>query len=187
LFLACVLSKKDKNLYIYSIKKLSDTTSWELVYTLTGHLQYISAVDWHPQTNRIISSSHDRNILVWNLDSSKNIWNPELVFLKVKVSILDVKWSNRGDKFVATTGSRVVATGYYEKENKWWTCKIMKEHKSSVTCARFDASGLFILSGSTDLKAYISSSYMPEIDDMYLNEPKPFELVGKKYFNINII
>ena len=117
MFLACVLSKKDKNLYIYSIKKLSDTTSWELVYTLTGHLQYISAVDWHPQTNRIISSSHDRNILVWNLDSSKNIWNPELVFLKVKVSILDVKWSNRGDKFVATTGSRVVATGYYEKEN----------------------------------------------------------------------
>jgi hypothetical protein len=100
--------------------------------------------------------------------------------MMVKVSILDIKWSNRGDKFVATTGSKIVATGYYDNENKWWTCMQMKEHKSSVTCARFDASGLFILSGSTDLKAYISSSYVPGLDDKYLNEPKPFELVRKK-------
>jgi actin related protein 2/3 complex, subunit 1A/1B len=164
------------------MKKQLDTTSWELAYTLTGHLQYISAVDWHPQTNRIISSSHDRNILVWNFNSTKNSWNPELVNLKVKVSILDVKWSNRGDKFVATTGSKLVATGYYEKEFNMWNCKAMKEHRSSVTCARFDSTGLFILSGSTDLKAYISSSYMPELDDSYLNQFRPFELV-RKIFN----
>ena len=166
-------------MYIYKIKKALDISSWELVTTLTGHLQYISAVDWHPVTNRIISSSHDRNILVWSFNSSKNVWVQELVNFKVKVSILDVKWSNRGDKFVATTGSKLVAAGYFEKEMNMWNCKAMKEHRSSVTCARFDNTGLFILSGSTDLKAYISSSYISEVDDMYLNEQMeiPFELV----------
>jgi actin related protein 2/3 complex subunit 1A/1B len=157
-------------------KKL-EISSWELISTLTGHLQYIAAVDWHPETNRIISCSHDRNILVWNFNSSKNNWKPELVNFNVKVAILDVKWSNRGDKFVATTGSKLVATGYFHEELNMWNCKSIKEHRSSVTCARFDNSGLFILSGSTDLKAYISSSYLPEVDDSNLNQAMPFQLV----------
>lgn len=58
-------------------------------------------------------------------------------------------------------------------------CKSMKDHKSSVTCARFDPSGLFIVSGATDLKAYISSSYIPEVDDAYQYENLPFTKVRK--------
>jgi hypothetical protein len=98
--------------------------------------------------------------------------------LKNKVSVLDVKWSKRGDKFVATTGSKLVSTGYFSKELQWWTCQSMKDHKSSVTCARFDSSGLFIISGSTALKAIISSAYIPEVDDEYNYDDLPFELVN---------
>jgi hypothetical protein len=81
-----------------------------------------------------------------------------------------VKWNPRGDKFLACSSSKLVATGYFEKDNGWWTCKSMKDHKSSVTCAKFDNSGLFILSGSTDKKAYISSSYIASVDDQYSYE-----------------
>lgn len=30
----CVLSKKDKNLYIYKVNSFSDVTNWQLKYTL---------------------------------------------------------------------------------------------------------------------------------------------------------
>ncbi len=30
----CVLSKKDKNLYIFKVKNLFDYSQWELIYTL---------------------------------------------------------------------------------------------------------------------------------------------------------
>lgn len=100
--------------------------------------------------------------MIWK--NSNNVWIPDLVNLKVKVSILDVKWNEKGDKFVATTGSKLVAIGYYDHELECWSCKSIKDHKSSVTCARFDSSGLFVLSGSTDLKSYIFSAYLPEVD-----------------------
>jgi len=144
---------------------------------LAGHLQYISAIDWHPKTNLIISSSHDRDILVWK--NQNNVWIPDLVNFKVKVSILDVKWNEKGDKFVATTGSKCVSVGYYDDELKFWNCKSIKEHNSSVTCARFDSTGLFVLSGSTDLKSYIFSAYLPEVDgDISKYKLPPLEIVN---------
>jgi len=99
---------------------------------------------------------------------------PELVNLQVKLAILEVKWSQRGDKFLATTGSKLLATGYYDEETNMWSCKTMKEHRSSITTARFDGTGLFILSGSTDSNAIISSAYMPELDDKFSDESLPF-------------
>jgi WD40 repeat protein len=132
---------------------------------LEGHLQYVCAVDWHPETNRIISSSHDRNILVWSFQPSiKGNWQSELVVFKTKVSILDVKWSHLGDKFCTSTGNKLASTGYYSDESKWWTCISMKEHKSSVVCVQFDRSGFFLASGSTDLRVYITSSYIDPVD-----------------------
>jgi actin related protein 2/3 complex subunit 1A/1B len=96
---------------------------------------------------------------------------------------LDVKWNKRGDKFSAATGSKLVAIGYYEADHQWWTAKLIKEHKSSVTSVKFDSLSLFVISGSTDLKAYISSAYLPQIDDNYPNENPPFPKVS----NLNFI
>jgi len=49
-----------------------------------------------------------------------------LVVFSQKGSILDVKWSTRGDKFSVATGSKLVSTGYWDSECNWWTCKSMK-------------------------------------------------------------
>jgi hypothetical protein len=57
----------------------------------------------------------------------------------------------------------------------------MKEHKSAVTAARFDNSSLFMISGSTDLKAYISSSYLPNVDDKFEYNNLPFGKVSMFY------
>ena len=171
------MSKKDSNLYIYEIKIKTDLSSWKVIHTLQGHLQYITAVDWHPESDKIISSSQDRNLLVWNYEESKKEWLPQTVNLNVKYSVLDVKWHRKLEKFVATTGTRLVSIGYYDSKIKFWTCKSSKEHRSSVTCARLDNSGLFALSGSTDMKAIITSSYIPDIDDNSNTENLPFDKV----------
>ena len=125
---------------------------------------YICSVDWHPETNKIISSSHDKNIFVWSYEKDNDIWKPEIVIFKTKVSVLNVKWNKKGDKFTACTGCKLVGTGYFEKENNWWSCIQMKEHHSSVTCAKLDDSGLYLISGSTDNRIHISSGYVNEID-----------------------
>ena len=46
----------------------------------------------------------------------------------------------------------------------------IKLHKSSVVCCEIDPTSLFVLSGSTDLHVYISSCYIPNIDDTYLTD-----------------
>ena len=84
--------------------------------------------------------------------------------IKSKLSILTVKWSKKGDKYCAATGSKNIIIGYFCKERNWWKGEEIKYHKSAVTCIDFDPTGMFVISGSTDLKIAIHSSYVKEID-----------------------
>lgn len=100
-----------------------------------------------------------------------------MAILNIKVAVLDVKWGKKGNKFVAGTGSKLVCTGFWCNESKWWACKNMKEHKSSVATVCLDDSGLFVISGSLDLKVIISSAFVEEIDNVD-NGIAPFEKVN---------
>ena len=103
-----------------------------------------------------------------------------MAILNIKVAVLDVKWGKKGNKFVAGTGSNLVCTGFWCNDSNWWQCKNMKEHKSSVTSVSLDDSGLFVISGSLDLKVFISSAYIDKIDDAE-NSTSVFEKVNKFY------
>ena len=157
---------------------------------------YISAVDWHPTTNKIISASYDRSIFIWTLDQSSNQWVNEVVNFNQSRAILDAKWNNRGDKFVCSTGSNLAGVGYFSKENNWWEVKTIKckiliiiAHKSSVNSVSLDNSGLFMISGGCDMKAYITSAYIPQIDDeIKFEDNLPFpakKKFGEELFKIN--
>ena len=55
----------------------------------------------------------------------------------------------------------------------------IKLHKSSVVTCEIDPTSLYVISGSTDLRKYVSSCYLPETDDKFLKEDtkplaKPF-------------
>ena len=194
----CVYSlKKTKTFTYINLEKISPSNHgnqyihYQMYICLniySQHLQYVYSVDWHPTTNKIISGAHDRNIYIWTYNANKNSWEPGLVNFKTKISVSQVKWSNDGDKFLACS-SKLLATGYYEKDCDWWTCKSIKEHKSYVSCAKFDKSGLFILSGSTDKKAFISSSYIKSVDDgkQIQNLKLPFAPVNTQFLILNYI
>ena len=46
----------------------------------------------------------------------------------------------------------------------------IKTHKSSVVCCEIDPSSLFVLSGSTDLRFYVSSCFIASVDDSHLKD-----------------
>ena len=173
-FTQVALSKKDNLIYIYSVPDLMKTDKWKLLYTLDSHYQYVSGLDWCHATNRILSCSYDKTSFVWEFKDNK--WIPSNVVATTKLGYLCCKWNKRGDKFCEGTSEKKLFIGYFCKKNdkgdvvNWWMGKNIKAHKSSVVTCEIDPSSLFVLSGSTDLRIYVSSCYLPEIDDQFLNE-----------------
>ena len=86
--------------------------------------------------------------------------------------------NDRGDKFCEGTSAKQLLIGYYNVDSKWWMGRNIKCHKSSVVCCEIDPTSLFVLSGSTDLRVYVSSCYIPEVDDTKM-DPKNKALATK--------
>ena len=167
-FTQVALSKKDNLIYIYSIKDIMKPDTWKLLYTLDSHFQYISGLDWCPATNRLLSCSYDKTSFVWEFCDKK--WNPNNVVATTKLGYLCCKWNKRGDKFCEGTSAKQLLIGYFNKKSNWWMGVNIKAHKSSVVTCEIDPTSLFVLSGSTDLRIYVSSCYLPEVDDQFLND-----------------
>ena len=167
-FSQVALSKKDNLIYIYKVPDFKKTEKWELLYTLDSHFQYISGLDWHPETNRLLSCSYDKTSFVWDLNEGK--WIPSNVVITTKLGFLCCKWNKRGDKFCEGTSEKKLFIGYFSEKSNWWMGINIKAHKSSVVTCSIDPTSLFVLSGSTDLRIYVSSCYIPEVDDQFLTE-----------------
>ena len=167
-FSQVALSKKDNLIYIYSVPDFKKTDNWKLLYTLDSHFQYISGLDWHPETNRLLSCSYDKTSFVWDLNEGK--WIPSNVVITTKLGFLCCKWNKRGDKFCEGTSEKKLFIGYFSKKSNWWMGINIKAHKSSVVTCSIDPTSLFVLSGSTDLRIYVSSCYIPEVDAQFLTE-----------------
>ena len=167
-FKKVALSKKDNIIYIYEIKDFMKPDTWKLEDKLEAHVQYISGLDWNAFTNEILSCSYDKTTFVWAYSNKK--WTPSSVVATTKLGYLCCKWNSRGDKFCEGTSGKQLFIGYYNTETKWWMVRNIKGHKSSVVCCEIDPTSLFVISGSTDLRVYISSCYLPEVDDSHLTD-----------------
>lgn len=76
----------------------------------------------------------------------------------------------KGDKFCEGTSAKQLFIGYFNKESNWWMGRNIKAHKSSVVTCEIDPTSLFVISGSTDLRIYVSSCYLPEVDGQFLDD-----------------
>jgi len=65
-----------EDVLIYSNADKPDFAQWKLEHTLKGHDLVVSAIDWSPVHNKIVTCSHDRNAFVWTLKSGE--WKPSL-------------------------------------------------------------------------------------------------------------
>ena len=162
---------------IYSVR----AQGWSKAFTLTEHDQLVSAIDWHGDTNRILSASHDRNAYVWEFNGSR--WIPNLVILKNRRAILDAVWSQSGNKIALGTGGKKVVIGRYNADLAAWSTKLLsKVHTSAVTCVRFHPSGLNVASGGTDGVCNVTSCYLDIVDGVQSNVPP----LGETMYTVNL-
>lgn len=144
--------------------------TYTLEHTLAEHDQVVTGIDWAPKTNRIVTSSQDRNAYVWTFEGGA--WKPNLVILRINRAATHVKWSPLENKFAVASGAKCVSVCYYEDPNSWWVSKHIKKHKSTVLKVDWHPNNIYLATGSTDFKARVFSAYIKETDSK--PPPGPF-------------
>lgn len=133
----------------------------------------MNSLQWHPTTNRLLSASTDRGIIVWKKSQDGKRLLPALCNIKEQKSNLDAAWNTRGDKFcVGATSGHVFIASWDEMVQFWVAVSITEEpplgksiHKASVMSVRFDpGSSRVVASASADGMVYITSAYDPSLD-----------------------
>lgn len=54
-----------KEILIFATNNDFDCNKWTLLEVLTEHYANVSSLDWHKDTNRLLSASYDRSCIVW--------------------------------------------------------------------------------------------------------------------------
>lgn len=161
-----VLCPNNHTMEIYKTNGATDSKKWEKIHTLVEHTGLVSDVDWCPESNRILSCSHDRNAYVWNYQADTNEWKPTLCVLRINRAAIACKWSPSGKKFAITSGSKQIPVCYYEKGSDWWVSRIIRKgYKSSIVHCAWSPNSRFLITASTDLKCRIVSAFDPKLDE----------------------
>ncbi|KAF7315692.1 Actin-related protein 2/3 complex subunit [Mycena indigotica] len=158
--------------------------AWVPTEILSEHDKLITSIDWAPNSNRIVTSSQDRNAYVWQQtqdpSTGKLIWKPTLVLLRINRAATHVRWSPKEDKFAVASGARAIAICSFDPENNWWVSKLLKKPlRSTVLSVDWHPNNVLLASGSADMKARVFSAYIKEVDD----KPAPTVWGSKLPFN----
>ncbi|CAI2163398.1 20472_t:CDS:2 [Funneliformis geosporum] len=134
---------------------------WNLIHTLAEHDKLVTGIDWAPESNRLVTSSQDRNTYVWNFEPETNEWKPTLVLLRINRAATFVRWSPLENKFAVASGARVIAVCYFDEEHNWWTSKHLKNPiRSTVLSLDWHPNNVLLAAGSADFKARVFSAFI---------------------------
>lgn len=137
---------------------------WQLETTLQEHDLRVSAIDWAPETNKIVTCSADRNAYVWNQEPD-GTWKPTLVSMRITRAATCVRWARNEKKFAAGSGAKLISLCHYDECDGWWISKhIKKSIKSSITCIDWHPDNCLLAAGSTDYRVRVYSGYIKEVD-----------------------
>jgi actin related protein 2/3 complex subunit 1A/1B len=152
--------------------------NFTLLHTLDEHTQRVTAIDWAPKSNCIVTCGQDRNAYVFRLEG--NVWKPTLVILRINRAATCAKWSPSENKFAIGSGSRLVSVCYFDPENDWWVSKhIKKPIRSTVLTLDWHPNNILLAVGSSDFKCRIFSTYVKEVEE----KPSPTTWGKKMPFN----
>jgi len=135
---------------------------WTKEHILKEHDQTVTGIDWAPKTNRIVTSSLDRNAYVWTFQN--NVWKPTLVILRIPRAATGVKWSPQENKFAVSSSAKCVAVCFFDKDNDWWVSRHIKKHKSTVLSIAWHPNNVLLLTASSDMKARVFSAFIKGTD-----------------------
>ncbi|GAA5964379.1 hypothetical protein JCM3765_006395 [Sporobolomyces pararoseus] len=152
----------------------STGSGWQLLHTLTEHDKLVTSIDWAPNTNRIVTCSHDRNAYVWNLTSDpstgQQTWQPTLVLLRLTRSATFVRWSPNEEKFAVASGARTISVCQFDEESNWWVAKhIKKPLRTTVLSLDWHPNSVLLAAGGADGIARVFSAFIKGVD----SKPSP--------------
>eukprot|EP01110_Echinostelium_bisporum_P006080 TRINITY_DN2480_c0_g1_i1.p1 TRINITY_DN2480_c0_g1~~TRINITY_DN2480_c0_g1_i1.p1 ORF type:complete len:375 (-),score=160.29 TRINITY_DN2480_c0_g1_i1:91-1215(-) len=136
--------------------------NYTLEFTLDEHDQVVTGIDWAPKTNRIVTSSQDRNAYVWTF--TNGTWKPTLVILRINRAATHVKWSPAENKFAVASGAKCVSVCYFEEDNDWWVSKHIRKHKSTVLKVDWHPNNVLLCTSSSDFKCRVFSAFIKDVD-----------------------
>lgn len=133
------------------------------------HDKLVTSIDWAPETNRIVTCSHDRNAYVWNLTSDpstgRETWQPTLVLLRLTRSATFARWSPNEEKFAVASGARTIAVCQFDEESNWWVAKhIKKPLRTTVLGLDWHPNSVLLAAGGADGVARVFSAYIKGVD-----------------------
>ncbi|CAL1705629.1 unnamed protein product [Somion occarium] len=163
---------------------------WAAGETLSEHDKLITSIDWAPNSNRIVTSSQDRNAYVWSLtpdpQTGTTIWKPTLVLLRINRAATFVRWSPNEDKFAVASGARAIAICSFDPEGDWWVSRLLKKPiRSTVLSLDWHPNNVLLAAGSADMKARVLSAYIKDVDKRpaptVWGEKLPFNTICGEY------
>ncbi|KAI0078125.1 WD40 repeat-like protein [Panus rudis PR-1116 ss-1] len=171
-----------------------DRNDWTPAETLSEHDKVVTSIDWAPNSNRIVTSSQDRNAYVWTqtLDPQTGhmIWKPTLVLLRINRAATFVRWSPNEDKFAVASGARAIAVCSFDPEADWWVSRLLKKPiRSTVLSLDWHPNNVLLAAGSADMKARVLSAYIKDVDKRpaptVWGEKLPFNTICGEYGSPN--
>lgn len=161
------VSPNSKKIFIFKVKGENLKDWGKPAYILPDHDSTVTSIDWAPESNRILSASHDRNAYVWTFDQPSNQWKPALVLLRINRAATSCKWCKSETKFAVGSGAKLVSVCYFDVENNWWVAKMIKKGiKSTVTTIDWHPTdNTLVAFGSSDKKVRVCDSFIKEADE----------------------
>ena len=157
----CAICPNSNVVHIYKTPK-GASDPWEKVATLKEHDALITDIAWAPNSNRIVTTSQDRNAYVWTLEGTE--WKPMLVILRITAAATSAEWSPLENKFAVGSGSKTVPICYYEEGNNFWVSKMLKGNQSTVLGVSWHPTAPLVATSSTDFKCRIFSAWLKNLD-----------------------
>jgi WD40 repeat protein len=117
----------------------------QLLHTLKGHTDLITALAYHPQRNLLASAGHDKVIRLWDLDTGK-----EVRTLKGHTAhVSSLAFSPDGTLLASGGGDRTVRLWPWEA-NPAQPARVLEGHTAEVAAVAFAPDGKRLASGSHD-------------------------------------
>ena len=129
--------------YNFTLQEKPKFTEYKLIQTLTGHTNYAYSASYSPDGRKIVSTSADRTIKIWDANTGSCLQT----LTGHTYNVRSASYSPDGRKIVSASADNTIKIW---DANTGKCLQTLKEHLYSVNSASFSPDGKNIVSASND-------------------------------------